>query len=150
MKYFIALAIVACSFFHATSQDITGTWAGYFKLNKRYAHDARRDYYSLDKDSMYLHVELSQNNRKVTSVFYYGNSFYKEKPIVVYKAYAKLDKKKPLDFFKIMTDGVIQDNTKTQSGSSFINMLEATYTKSGDNEYLYGNLYDQQGNRWVY
>ncbi|MBS1916815.1 MAG: hypothetical protein JST87_11100 [Bacteroidetes bacterium] len=123
MKYFLTLTLAVSSFLFASSQDITGTWAGYFKLNKRYAHDARSNYYSFDKDSMYLHVELSQNDRKLTSLFYYGNSFYKESPIVVYKAFGFSDKKKPLDFFKILADGVIEDNIKRQVGASFIRMF---------------------------
>lgn len=150
MKFFSASLLILCSFFHAHSQDITGTWVGYIKLNTRYAHDVRRDYNSLDKDSLFMHMELKQENRKVTCVFYYARKEKQRRPFVIYKASALPDKKNPLDFFKITRDGIIQDNTKAQAATSFFKYMEATYLKSGNDEVLYGNWFDGYGFRWVY
>jgi hypothetical protein len=146
---FIILLLFICSFNVTYSQDLTGTWTGYLKLyipnERRIGRD--RDW---QKDSLYMHLEILQQNRKLTSIIYYAKPSSKEIPLAVFKASGLLDKKNPLSFFRIIKDGLLQDNTKNQLAIGFFNSIDVVYATHDSTEILYGNWHNNNNSNWIY
>ena len=83
----------------AFPQDITGTWEGYYGIGQYY-DGARGMHYHLGKDSVFLHMELHQEGRKIVGLFYYSSDPHNDNPIVMYKVSGLLDKKEPTVLFQ--------------------------------------------------
>jgi len=131
------------------SQDITGTWEGYYGTGEYYSRAVGMKYL-WDKDSLFLHMELQQKGRKISGIFYYYSDSNHEKPDVIYQVSGLLDKKDPLSFFRLIMSGVVQDNSSRKRSNLLFHSLEATYRQADNSEQLYGNWYPEKGNGGVY
>jgi len=145
----LLLILGVCMTKTAFSQDVTGTWEGYYGTGQYYER-GRGMIYHLGKDSFFLHMELQQEGRKITGLFSYSRDPHQGHPIVMYKVSALLDKKNPLSFFRLIMGGVMEDNTGLRASNLLFHSLEATYKLDDGSEKLYGNWYPERGTGGVY
>lgn len=149
-KYLLFLLLLEiCGTKAAFSQDITGTWEGYFGTGTIYDR-GRGMHYHLGNDSFFLHMELHQEGRKVAGLFYYSNDAHSDKPAVMYKISGLLDKKNPLSFFRLIKGGVMEDDIAHKPFNLIFHSLEASYQRADGSDELYGNWYPERGTGGVY
>jgi hypothetical protein len=145
----LLLILGVCITKTAFSQDITGTWEGYYGTGQYY-DGARGMRYHFGKDSFFLHMELQQEGRKIVGLFSYSSDPHQNNPVVMYKVSALLDKKNPLSFFRLIMGGVMEDNTARRASNLMFHSMEATYRQDDGSEELYGNWYPERGTGGVY
>jgi hypothetical protein len=100
------------------SQDITGTWEGLYGTADVF-NNARGMNYHWGKDSLFVHMDLHQQGRKITGQFYYADIGHRDQPFAIYKISGLLDKKNPFSFFRLIMDGMVKDNTPHKYGTQY-------------------------------
>src|ERR1039457_4011868 len=131
------------------SQNLSGTWDGLYGIGQNYINHEGMSY-RFAKDSLYMHLEILQEGRKIYGVFYYSNNANEYEPLAMCQISGLLDKKNPLNFFKLNREEVMQDHTDPKMAIKLFWSLPATYCKSDSAEIIYGNWYPGRGKAGAY